>query len=624
MDTDNGHPEYRDCDRREYVFKEYCWTTTETFAKLDKHGYAIKEEDGTYKMVDLGRRICFGDAQNKNRRRGNTSKAISDGIEIITRTIGTDGFGIQSYTEKSAKGHFDGKVVPAWNNLPIWLKPNSISGRKFDTLKLEVNKNDYGEKALNTKIEYATTASSKYFDGRKMTYLLTDEEGKTSICSVSERWGVNKHTLAQGDGMIIRGYSSHPSTVDLISDGAGDYQALMDDSSFYKRIKSKGQTKSGLFRVFIPAQDGLEGFVDSYGYSVTGELKDYQIKEGYKQTAEDYLQGERDLLLQENTPESLMKYREHKQLFPMCYADSWMGDSGAIGFNLQIIDNRLIEIRREDPVIKGRLEWKNGEVGDDVYFVEDEINGHFELNWMPTEDCSNKRMKVMTYNYLEGKNTESWCPIAMKKGVIGADPIKNIRQQEASMARGSGKKDKLSDGGIAGYLRYDPEVDGDVPRSQRKTDRFVMSYRYRPTAEEFNEEVLKAAIFFGFMVYPETNVDNLFVYFIKQGYAGYLIHDVDYLGNIKPKPGRDTSGQSKQALFSLLRSYIDYRGHQEDFEGFLKECKEIRAIEEMRYKDRIAAHGMALAGAESPYVDIFSRVQGVDNDPMDLKDFTIW
>jgi hypothetical protein len=214
------------------------------------------------------------------------------------------------------------------------------------TLKFETEKSDFGDFGLDTRIEYATTSSSKFFDGRKMMYLIIDESGKTSNVSVSERYNVNKHTLAQGDGMIIRGYATNPSTVDQLTDGSGDYQFLMESSSFYKRIKSKGQTPSGLFRVFIPAQDGLEGFVDSYGFSVTGNVKEYQKKEGFDQTAESYLVGERELLLKENTPESLKKYREHRQLYPMQYSDSWMGISGDIGLDIEKIDSQIAELRR--------------------------------------------------------------------------------------------------------------------------------------------------------------------------------------------------------------------------------------------------------------------------------------
>ena len=130
-------------------------------------------------------------------------------------------------------------------------------------------------------------------------------------------------------------------------------------------------------------------------------------------------------------------------------------------------------------------------------------------------------------------------------------------------------------------------------------------------------------IWTGFPIYVETNVDTLVTYLIKMGFSGFLIYDIDYNGQIKLKPGIDTSGSSKQRLFSLLRDYIDFRCHQEEFEKFLQECKSIRAIEEMRYYDRLTAHGLALMGAQSPYLDMFNRITGIDTSSYDLENF-LW
>ena len=622
MDTKTRRPDYRDCDRREYVFKEYCWTSTETFEKIDEHGFAIPESDGSYKMIDLGRRICFGEGQPKNRRRGNTSKAVSDGIEVTSRTIGTDGFGIQSYTEDSAKKHFKGKVIPAWNSLPIWLKPLSVSGRTSDEIKLESAKNDYEEDGLGTVMNYATTASSKAFDGQKRIFLLTDEEGKTSVCSVSERWSVNKHTLAQGDGMIIHGYSSHPSTVDQLTDGSGDYQYLMSSSTFYKRVKSKGQTPSGLFRIFIPAQDGLEGFVDSYGYSVTGNIKEYQKKEGFNQTAEDYLQGDIDLLQKEDTPEAKKKLREHRQLYPMKYSDSWMGTAGELGFDIQKIDRQITVLKRENEVVRGNLKWVDGVFGGDVYLEEDNERGKFIFSKMPFDHCSNKKVKVGFFNPFDQKWEEHWRPMNPGVITIGADPFRIGGKKEERMGASIGKRSGNSDGGIMGLWNYDESLDGGKPKSEWESFRFIFSYRYRSSnTDTYNDDVLKSAIFTGGLIYPETNVSHTYEYIIKKGFGAYLLFDIDkFTGKMKDKPGIDSLERSKQDLFNALIDYIDFRSHKEQHLDFLLECKNIGNIDQMRFFDLVAASGVALLGAKSSYAD---RLSKMENNNHDLQDF-LW
>jgi hypothetical protein len=619
MDVQGERPEYRDCDRREYIFKEYCWTASETFEKLDEFGFAVPEEDGSYKMIDLGRRICFGDGQTKNRRRGNTSKGVSDGVEVVTRTIGTDGMGLQSYTEESAKGHFKGKVLPLFDHLPIWLKPYTASNRM--TLKFETEKSDFGDFGLDTRIEYATTSSSKFFDGRKMMYLIIDESGKTSNVSVSERYNVNKHTLAQGDGMIIRGYATNPSTVDQLTDGSGDYQFLMESSNFYKRIKSKGQTPSGLFRVFIPAQDGLEGFVDSYGFSVTGNVKEYQKKEGFDQTAESYLIGERELLLKENTPESLKKHREHKQLWPMQYSDSWMGISGDIGLDIEKIDSQIAELRRKNEIIRGNFEWAD-QFGRKVLFKQDDIKGRFFMSKDSPDYVRNKMVRVSFFNPFKQKMEESWKPMYPGMFTVGVDPFRLGGKADRKISDSLGKKSSLSDGGMAILWNYDASIDGEKNKSEWESYRFVLTYRYRHNnTDDFNEDVLKAAIYFGGMVYPETNVPNTYEYFVKHGFGGYLLYDVDkYTGRLKDKPGVDSLERSKQEIFSLWRDYVDYRCHKEQHADLLHELKDIQGMEYMRHFDLVAAGGVALLGAKSPYVETLKRVEDRDYD---LQDF-LW
>jgi len=1007
MDTNEGEdrPGYRDRDRKEYLFVDYCYTSNETFEKIDKDGFAVPNEDGTYSMINLvdrignkhvPRRICYGKHQAKNRRSGNTNKSISNGVEVITRTIGTDGGGIQSYSNDNAEEHFKMKLLPSFDKFPIWIKPFTSSGRTSDSLKFDVGKNEYAVDSLQTKFVYATTASEKYFDGKKMTYLLVDEAGKcfgkgteirmfdgsvknvedirvgdvlmgddslprnvlrlargvdemykiipnqgkewtcnsehilclkssdgnaipgvrggdyfkktikeylkmkprhklasvmykkpvkytenkhvvepyflglwlgdgyhggvnitnidieiidylkefsslndtqmvrdeityhlsrkseytyffnngveelvfysvgeiasyfdttissinwtiktkdnyrgyeiikqknfslieelrkigvignkhipkdylfdseenrlsllaglidsdgyaytgnrtgyevtqkrkvlaenirrlaldlgfscsmypkiarmkredgsvyecevfrvsiygldlwripckvnrkryerkphhpntrnplhtgfsvesigvgdyygfvidgnrrflledntvahnTSNVSVLKRHDVNKNCCAQGNGRIIFGYLDYPSTSDELTDGSFDYRFLANTSNFYQRIKSSGQTFSGLFRLFIPATEGLDGFIDSYGFSVKDTILDYQREEGFTQTALEFLQGKRDVLLQRGDSESMRAYREEKKLFPIKYADCWLGEAGSIGFPLERIDERLAELRREDKTVRGDLVWVNG-FGSDVEFVHDEENGRFRISEFPSPAVSNKRIQISTYSSIKGKHIPMWRPQYPNKYVLGCDPFKFGTKQDSRTGASLGKKSRLSDGGIAILLKYDPSVDGGKEIKDWDTYKFVLSYRHRPAnSNEFNEDTLKAAIYFGAMVYPETNLDETLRYFIEKEYGAYLLYDIDLkTGRYKEKAGCDSLERSKQLLFSRTRDYLENRCHVEAFAEYLQECKEITGMEMMRHYDRLTAHGMCLMGAETPYAE---------------------
>lgn len=615
-----ARPDYYDRDRKEFLFHKYIYETDETFERLDQDGYAIAEEDGTYKMKSVGKRLFAGMIQPKNRRSGNTNKGLAIGLEITTRVIGTDGMGIMSYTGDNAAESFRMKLVPAYEEWPLWLKPATSSSRVADEIKFDVPKNEYIEKGLKTQINFATTGSHKFYDSKKLVFALLDEEGKDSENEVLKRWDVIKNTLAQGNMSVIHGYSYHPSTVDEITDGAFDYRSLANDSNFYRRIRTSGQTFSAMAVMFLPADEALTGYIDSYGYSVKKEIKDYQTKEGFAQTADVKLNGERDALLNDNTSESLRKYRHLKKLFPLCYADCWLGEAGDIGFPTENIDNRLAELRRKDTTRKGNLNWINGTFGGEVEFVDDEENGRFELDMEPPMNVKNKRMTVKHYSTFTNKYEDMWMPMHVGQFILGADPFRFDNANVSKLRTKNGSRSGHSDGGIAVLWNYDPNIDEGKTQYNWQSYKFVLSYRYRErNSDLYSEDVLKAAIYYGAMVYPETNVEETYKFFIKHNFGGYLLYDEDVVtGRLKDKPGVFNLDHSKQRLFTLTRNYLDTRCHVEPFASYLTECKRLTSMDDMRISDRFTAHGLALMGAASTYVN---KVKTLQEDSYDLDDF---
>lgn len=615
-----GRPEFRMRDWKEYIFEKYCMESTETFERIDEEGYAIKEEDGTYATIDVGDRVCFGKMQPKHRRSGNTNKAISNMIEIVSRSRRNFGGGIQSFSNQNAKETFDTLLMPCFDSYPIWIKPNTTSGRTSDSLKFNVGKNEYGEPSLQTQITYATTASEKFYDSKKMMYLLVEEAGKTDEVDVAERHEVTKHTLSQA-GTLLHGYCSYPSTVSETSEGAAYYRALSNTSNFYRRLPS-GQTFSGLFRLFIPADDGNDKYIDPYGRSVKGELTKEHRDFGFKKTATQEIIAKRDAYIKDGGSESNRLLRNEKKLFPMKYEDCWLGEAGDIGFNMENIDSQLAELRRNNRVIKGRLEWINGIYMGNVEFVPDEEMGRFELSERPREDVSNKKTKGFYFSTFEGQDVEMYEPDVKGKYVVGADPFRFGNKQDERIGKSLNKNSRLSDGGIAVFMVYDEAVDGGKQINEWNTHRFVMSYRYRPSnTDEYCEDVLKAAVYYGAYVYPETNVPSVYEYFIRHKIGGYLLYDVDkFTGQYKKKPGVDSLERSKQDLFAMLRDYIEKHCHREDFASFLNECKTIRGMEQMRHFDRLTAHGMCLLGAKSTFLDDVKNMGKSSNDISDYLD----
>ena len=599
MDTEDGQgrPNYRDRDRKNYLFKLYAYTTTETFKNLDEHGFAIDDE-----MKDLVRRICYGGGQSKNRRGGATNQSLSDCTEIVMRSQRVDGMVIFSHTGDDAKDHFEHKMMPAFASLPLWIKPLTTSGLNASTINFEPEKNDYGTEGLRTQIVPATSGSDKPADGKKLVSVLLDEEGKVVVANVNKRWGVVKQALSQGNGRQIHGWSYHPSTVEEMTEGGAEYRILLEASNFYRRLPN-GQTRSGIFRIFISACEGLDGFIDSYGYSVAYKIEKYQAAEGFTETAQEVLQAELDALLRDGSPEAMRAYRQRKKLFPMKYMDSWLGSTGDLGFPLENIDKRLAELRVNSRIEIGNLEWVDGKFGGEVKFVEDYEKGRFEVSARPLPSIMNQKIVIEFYSVFDQKVVQMYAPRFPMTGVLGADPFKFRNQQEDLRSRTvkGTQQSKLSRGGIAGALGKF-ESDNNKVMSLWDGYRFTLSYCHRSNSDDYNEDLLKAAIWTGYMVYPEGNIGNIEEYFIRNKFGGYLIYDINpATGQKKANAGVQNIDTSKQKIFALTKEYLDYRCHLECHSSYLIECLQIRGLEEMTVYDRFSSHGLALLGLQSLY-----------------------
>ena len=223
------------------------------------------------------------------------------------------------------------------------------------------------------------------------------------------------------------------------------------------------------------------------------------------------------------------------------------------------------------------------------------------------------------FSTFAGGMTDMYRPMYPGQFTLGADPFRFRNQQEERIGKELKKTAGLSDGGIAVLWNYDASIDANKKMSDWESYKFVLTYRYRTSnTDEYNEDVLKAAIYYGAMVYPETNVPTTYEYFIRHKFGGYLIYDIDANGKMKDKPGSDTLDSNKQEIFTLWRDYIDFRCHKEDHVDLLMELKTIRRTDQMRHFDLLVAGGMALKGAKSPYSGIISRVEEHDYDYNDF------
>ncbi len=601
-------PEYRDKDRIKYNFSKYIEETTETFANIDKDtGRALKEPDGTYKMVDVGRRTFFGDAEPKARRSGVTHQCVHKvwkGNSTSTNSYGT----IISMEGRNAEKHYFKKLIPAWDKYPMYLKPIWTGNRRPTAIKMVEPPNVYGMEGLGSMIDFTDTAGVSANDGDRLNYILQDELGKTVESDVFERWNVNKIAMSTGGGtnIIKRSYAKNPSTVEEMDAGGMSYYKLCQLSSFYERIPAKGQTYSGLARIFFPAYIGLEGYIDRFGKSVIDIPTERQIRLSphalfaiSKKGARTTLQAERDALLTKGTPEAMEAYRSLRRKHPFNWAECWLGAAGNVGFNMEKIDRRIGELNRAKAFGKteykvGNFYWEGGVRDTKVLWQTDPVNGKFRFSMDIDPSLTNLKVQEMGFDASQGTYVPMWKPVGNNRITLGVDPIRIIGKTDAKTSISGSRQ---SDFGIAALYSDD-----------KGTKEFILSYRYRPaTQEEGMEDVIMAMVYLNAFVYQENNVERLFEYIMQRGYGQYLIWDIDIrTGKMKDKPGIYTTAESKMAYFATMKGFVEDFALIQKHDDILQEIKDIRGTEDMTHRDLFTAACLALMGDQSRYRQVMS------------------
>jgi hypothetical protein len=629
------YPEYRDDVRRKFCFAWYLESCTETFAELDDTGRAKKRTDGKYQMIDLGRRLFFGDCEPKTRRTGATHEAVHKILKGAMTNLSYFST-IISFEGKNAEVHYKKKLLPAFDSYPMCLKPIWEGNRRPTILRLDAPPNVYYARGLRSAIAFSDSGGLFANEGDRLNGVLNDEQGKSinAGADIFERWHVNKFTMSTGMGInILKGaYVKNPSTVEDLESGSAPYHKMCMLSNFYNRIPIKGQTTEGFARIFLPAYLRLEGYIDRFGKSVIEtpterqiELSPLAIFAVSRKGAKESMQAERDALLATNSPEALELYRSIRRKSPFAWAECWLGSSGNVGYNLEIIDKRLGEINKDRSFNKPpyRLGYFARTQKPDglVYWIDDVDNARFRMSITIPQNLTNQREPVEVWDGLSQKFVKGWKPINGQRFTLGCDPYRNLRAIEAKQINklgGSMSNSRQSDGGIAILWEHDPSIDVGFNKKEWESFRCVLSYRYRPaTQEEYFEEVLMAAQYFGAMIYPEQNVEAFIKYLFDRGFGGYGLHDIDIkTGKIKPLPGRYNSTDTNQDMVREYKDYIENRGHIECHDDLLNEIKAFKGVEDFTRLDLKTAFGMALLGSKSRYRELLGEGNN-DSIPID-------
>ena len=513
---DVGYPDFREANRIYWIYWEAC-----------------RADNRSFGMIYL-----------KIRRSGFSFMASSECINV--GTLARDSrVGILSKTGADAKKMFTDKVVPINSRLPFFFKP-IMDG--MDKPKTELSfripaskitkKNMYNSEedtieGLDTSIDWKNTEDNSY-DGEKLLFLAHDESGKwLRPNNIKENWRVTKTCLRLGSKII--GKCMMGSTSNALSKGGSNFKDIYEDSSVLHR-NANGQTKSGLYSLFIPMEWNMEGFIDLYGMPVFNAPEEPIIgvdKVLIKNGAIDYWEAEVDSL--KSDADAL---NEFYRQFPRTESHAFRDESKQSIFNLtkiyQQIDYNDSTIR-EHHTTRGSFHWRDGIQDSKVVWTPDS-RGRFSVSWIPSKSIQNN-----VYN----RNGTSH-PGNEHMGSFGCDSY-----DISAVVGGRG-----SNGSLHGMTKFHMD--------EAPVNEFFLEYIARPqTAEIFFEEVLMACIFYGMPILIENNKPRLLYHFKNRGYRGFCLNRPDKLYNKLSKTERELGGipnsseDVKQSHASAIESYIE-------------------------------------------------------------------
>ena len=513
---DVGSPDYRESNRLFFIYWEAC--------KADMRSYGM----------------CY----LKNRRSGFSFMSSSETVNQATITSDAR-FGILSKSGSDAKKMFTDKVVPISVNYPFFFKPiqdgmdRPKSELAYRVPAAKLTRKGIGKidamadlQGLDTTIDWKNTGDNSY-DGEKLRLLVHDESGKwEKPDNILNNWRVTKTCLRLGSKVI--GKCMMGSTSNALDKGGGNFKKLFEDSNPSER-NANGQTKSGLYNLFIPMEWNMEGFIDMYGQPVfedpaepikgiDGEL----IENGvitYWENEVASLKHDSDAL------------NEFYRQFPRTESHAFRDESKNTLFNLTKIYEQIDyndSFGRNSDLLRGDFYWRNGDRGSKVAWAPNP-KGRFIVNWIPPANLQNN---------VEQRGSRFF-PMNEHMGSFGCDSY-----DISGVVNGGGSK-----GALHGMTKFHME-DGPI-------NSFFLEYISRPpTAEIFYEDVLMAIHFYGMPILVENQKPRLLYYLKDRGYRPFSI--------ARPDKDKNKLSKAEKELGGIPSSTAVIAAHAEAIEAYIQ------------------------------------------------------
>lgn len=481
---DDIHPEYRDADRRYFIFLNH-WENV---------------------------LWALGVARGKKRREGASSQATANLIyECIFFT--NSNCGLVSKTQVDSRDTFTDMAAFGYHQLPVFLKPRQLNRADSVTelvFAARIVKGENTGKGQRSKINYRAPVENAYDRGR-MTRILADEGGKWPLDVKFSKF-ISKVTKTMVKGAKRVGFCEAPSTVNELTKGGGaEFKKFWDGANQFKSNGKK--TPNRFVTYFTPAYDNYEGFIDKYGMSVldipTEEQYEYLVK---KWVVKDPITGE---TISEISEEDI-------KLGAKAYIYS-----RRVGLTGELLEE---EIRQNPCTVQEMFEAANTNCAFNSYNIHRRLK---ELEEHPIF-----KRKVLFYRKLEDQKVtfkdidEKTCNFYWK---FTAFPPPG-QENKSSNSAGIRQPGRTHDGVISvdsysnsqGGRKYGSKASAWVGRrfdilDPENTGKPIGHLYGRPSDKSIlHDQVLMAAEYFGYKVFYEHTADDYLSHYRDRGKSGYL------------------------------------------------------------------------------------------------------
>ena len=497
---------------------------------------------------------CIGQVFVKSRRTGFTLEKLSRKLNLETMTANFKS-GLTSKSGKDAEEAFAKKQY-AFANLPFFFKP-VVKGSDDSKTRIEFAKpSDRSKEAkkrqdkdvddyLNTVSDFRNTTNDAY-DSVKLSDYLSDEYAKfEKPANFLLHW--KKVAPTMDESGIIVGKAWLGSTFESRDKGGREGKIIYDGSDPTKRDKVTKRTRTGLYRYFMPIDENSAKHTDKYGICHQTKPRGNPLNQAGEiitEGAKEYYDARESSARKEGQE----AFNEHKRNLPRIVQDAFRDKINDSAFNLTNIQDQLdyneLLVGDGNMVIRGDFSWKDGVQDTEVVWTPRE-NGRFAVTWLPPSDLRNK----YTWKGAQRFPSNHWL------GAGGLDPF--------------GKDQTQDNRGSKGSIHFINRPNANYPET---SEMFVLEYIHRPPLlNQFYEDALMAAVFYGYQIFYENDKSGIETYFEQRGYLEYLMlrpsrYDSRKNQKIKER-GAPSRGIMINAVYYALSDYINTKvGEKENGE----------------------------------------------------------